>query len=338
MPYWLQDYLRWVTTGNLGSWFGNALLISPLIVVVLVLWIAARFAFWAFDRRPRESVRCRKCWYDLRGTQSAQCPECGADLSQRNIWKPGHPINGLLLNVLAAWTAAVLAVAGPAAMQFKNACELRIADGASVWLSQPKSGLYTNIAIYPTGNTIGWPWSSLTAEIYVDDWYIEASGQDFWYGILLKSTSIEPYQAKPYFPSLNYAPQERTSDALASIIQQLCKTTDDTTGLHDEAEEVIRFAGEIKQGSILMNRGWAPGEEESEARIMKNLASGKQIASSSFGQVVQYKPLYVTRNAPWSVTWVPLSIATLMWAIGAIVIRQLWVSYSTTSACSCRLS
>ncbi|MCC6907943.1 MAG: hypothetical protein IT430_08400 [Phycisphaerales bacterium] len=38
----------------------------------------------AFDLRPPDGIpRCRKCGYDLRGSTSGRCPECGTDHSPR---------------------------------------------------------------------------------------------------------------------------------------------------------------------------------------------------------------------------------------------------------------
>ncbi len=58
--HWLKQVLEasW-------SWWKVVVLSGPPLVVVLLLWAIGRVIARVLDRRPRESVRCRKCWYDL---------------------------------------------------------------------------------------------------------------------------------------------------------------------------------------------------------------------------------------------------------------------------------
>lgn len=75
------------------------------LLYVIPVWLAARFIVYLIDRRPRDSVRCRRCWYDLRGNASGICSECGAEIQTLGAWWPGHPNQRRWVNCLGVWFA-----------------------------------------------------------------------------------------------------------------------------------------------------------------------------------------------------------------------------------------
>ena len=75
------------------------------LLAIVPIWIVARIATRFLDRRSRESIRCRKCWYDLRGNVTNKCPECGADIHNTGAWWPGQPNRRKWINRLCLWMA-----------------------------------------------------------------------------------------------------------------------------------------------------------------------------------------------------------------------------------------
>lgn len=75
------------------------------LLIVVPLWIVARAVTYFLDRRPRESIRCRQCWYDLRGNTTNKCPECGADIHKVGAWWHGHPNRRRWVNRVGLWMA-----------------------------------------------------------------------------------------------------------------------------------------------------------------------------------------------------------------------------------------
>jgi hypothetical protein len=75
------------------------------LLFVMPFWVVGRIALRLFDRRTRESIRCRKCWYDLRGNKTNKCPECGSDIQLVGAWWQGYPKRGHCAYYLLFWLA-----------------------------------------------------------------------------------------------------------------------------------------------------------------------------------------------------------------------------------------
>lgn len=95
--YWMQ-------------WYELVMLVVALEFLVLILWGIGRLISKVLDRRPRDSVRCRKCWYDLRSISRPECPECGANLDKLGVWPPGKPVRRHWVNIMGFWLAACVAL------------------------------------------------------------------------------------------------------------------------------------------------------------------------------------------------------------------------------------
>lgn len=93
------------------------IVILPALAGGLVVYLALRILIRLYDRHPRESVRCRKCYYDLRATPGDVCPECGYNLT-RGVWTDGRPRRLWLALTWALWTTAVIAAAVPLSRVF----------------------------------------------------------------------------------------------------------------------------------------------------------------------------------------------------------------------------
>ena len=142
----LHDKMQWL---ELIVW------IIVLEFGVLVIWSAGRVISRILDRRPRESMRCRKCWYDLRGTASNECPECGADLVRLGVWPPGKPVRRHWVNVLGVWLALCVLIAVPACVWFYRNTYIKQGE-LCAYLADDR-GERTAIHLIRSGNGIQWP-------------------------------------------------------------------------------------------------------------------------------------------------------------------------------------
>ncbi len=73
------------------------------LLAVVPIWLLLRIVTHFSDRKPRESVRCRRCWYDLRGNVTGNCPECGAEIKRVGAWLPEFPDRRRWVNNLGIW-------------------------------------------------------------------------------------------------------------------------------------------------------------------------------------------------------------------------------------------
>ncbi|XAL99140.1 hypothetical protein OT109_16350 [Phycisphaeraceae bacterium D3-23] len=89
------------------------LIIFPLIgwtIIIGCVWITVWLFMAVRDRRPKEGIRCRKCFYNLYRIEHNTCPECGADLTKTGVWAEGQPKRGPIIHImsLVGWVVYVL--------------------------------------------------------------------------------------------------------------------------------------------------------------------------------------------------------------------------------------
>src|SRR5204863_4974969 len=101
----------------------NIIFAAFLILSVLLAMRLAR------GRRVGDTVHCRRCDYTLTGNQSGRCPECGVELSARNVTK-GERIRPPRLAALACVCLVGLAAFGVKAIREGDWYEFRPAAWA----------------------------------------------------------------------------------------------------------------------------------------------------------------------------------------------------------------
>lgn len=134
--------------------------------IVLVFWTVACLIFggilWALmprlDRRPKISVRCRKCWYDLRACVFDRCPECGVDLHKNGVWPKGKPNRRRLLafTIPCFYVCNLLAIVGSMAWgESKSHIARHVTiDKSAVFVLHPQSEAFHGASF--TVNGKGW--------------------------------------------------------------------------------------------------------------------------------------------------------------------------------------
>lgn len=121
--------------------------VFPIIawtIIVGCLWAANWWLLGVRDKRPKEGIRCRKCFYRVRGIASDQCPECGVDLRESGVWRDKEPSRSGIIHItaLVAWFAYVgtalvvqwLAVQQTLPISFEVGEAISIVLLLSVWL------------------------------------------------------------------------------------------------------------------------------------------------------------------------------------------------------------
>jgi DNA-directed RNA polymerase subunit RPC12/RpoP len=73
------------------------------LIYTLVTIAALALLVWGWiGDRARGRRRCPKCWYDLRGSPTLRCPECGHVVwNERELYKPRRRKWAIILALLA---------------------------------------------------------------------------------------------------------------------------------------------------------------------------------------------------------------------------------------------
>ena len=143
---------------------------------VLVWALVAAFVFGLLmglialigDWRDRKTtVRCRKCWYDLRGTLNeaessvATCPECGQSLVEAGFWPIGRPRRHRGAVLLSVSSLGIFLVLSPAVLAVYRTVKVATANYPDIILHQPASGEFGRASVGLSGEKWCWRWQDV---------------------------------------------------------------------------------------------------------------------------------------------------------------------------------
>ncbi len=294
---------------------GMIVVVTALLFALLGLWAVCRAISRVLDRRPRESVRCSKCWYDLRGITAGDCPECGLDLTRAGVWPPGKPVRRHWVNALGFWTAAILILAVPGTWYFYQATRV-VTYSLNVRVQESGDGADWAFTGTRSGEKVKWPLVPLgsvqpTAMSIV---LRDADPQGILWYELDARTGVPvgtPYFTGPQ-PPLPTGPLTRNI-----LIQQWKATTGqdpdtEMTAHMETAVEVLEAMLDIKSLAADMDEATSAWWT---ARL-KQLSSPRHRLNVSTGT-------YGSEAAPLWVACVPTLFAFIVWLIGCVAIT-LW--------------
>ena len=86
---WPRFDLAWIPPGTAKASHGSDVVLLPLWLPFLILFIPT-LLLWRRDHRKPRSGFCRGCDYDLTGSTTGRCPECGASCRPAMDGAPPH--------------------------------------------------------------------------------------------------------------------------------------------------------------------------------------------------------------------------------------------------------
>lgn len=305
------------------------------MIVCIAIWLELGLFFVGFDRRPTDSVRCRKCFYDLRATVSEACPECGADLTKTGVWPVGTPnrARAQLWAVAWLWTGVVGVVAATNFYHRHNSwiATHRVECQDVIFLATPESGSHRYVSIGLCGSK----WELFSSDMYGSRVEPEIATV-YIYNTYRQSDhhvnfDIETMRAVPHPMDWVNTRQENRRAANGSRIQYGDKITPELLAeflplgedralnaqILAEMEEVIELAQTAGGRDKLL---WRWGEVEAFSRDVLN----KQGSLSNYGRRNAVEEVYdrQLKYLPAWLIWVVLGLGVLILILGLFLIRR----------------
>lgn len=114
-------------------------LTANLLIIVLlatcVILVVAGILIFMLMRSPQEtgaSGKCGNCGYNVQGLTEFQCPECGADLREVGIARPGKSMTPQILVALGVFVVLFAGCCGAGLLLTYNSTEMTPAVAAQV--------------------------------------------------------------------------------------------------------------------------------------------------------------------------------------------------------------
>jgi len=304
------------------------------LVLCVPIWLVLWIVFPKLDRRPKDSVRCRTCWYDLRATSTCQCPECGADLTQTRVWPVGKPNRAKLVHVVMLWfwlgTVGALAATNLLSDNIDDIVQHYAFQQDVVYALSPESETHDFAVLTLNGD--GW--------VFFPDEHgdteVPVASASIWIysaGVEVQSVTIDPRtmtfvpHPKPHYERL----QEQSRAANNSSIRYGDEATPTALadfyplGLDAQADRLLlaEMSALLETCSDSASDGPLLRSADQTEQVGKELA----IRSDGGGGYAKIKPqsdvyVYNTKRAPLWTSLIVLGVGILIVAGGVFVIRK----------------
>lgn len=316
-------------------------------IVCFVIWVSLSALLPIFVWRPKESIRCRKCGYDLRVCSSDLCPECGDNLKKRGVWPQGKPSGFRLLNytIVCFCCFAILATFGTGVWnQSKSQIAHHISiEKSSIFILHPRSQAYHSASftvhaerwvVLPSDDT-----SLPNNENLLVSLHIHAHGS------AVHAISFDPESrivVRHAFPAMNTEEENIRSNTGIAIKYGDVLTPESLAEIHpqssknnvDQDDLVIREMKYLIEVAALCAEKSSLNNNDNDAAVISEEVNVEIKKSGLFGEVIPFsKPIFAVtvKQLPGWLVSLPIAVGLTLFLISFYIVRRLSYSHDVAS-------